>query len=547
MTSSDVPTPSGPDRPPLASAQVTRGGCLYAPAIARNGTVVPGPHAGVSRRSPAGTCRIFWRLLLCFALFTNACAAPSSTPRAGRLHPCPAEEGPNDALCGTLEVSENRGSAGGRRIPLSIVVLPALGSDERPDPLFFLAGGPGQGAASLAGTVGPLFRRVQRNRDIVLVDQRGTGRSSPLDCPVNTDSLQAVFAPDAVALRQVDECLEDLDADVRLYTTSIAMDDLDEVRRDLGYDRINVYGGSYGTRAALVYLRRHGAHVRSVVLDGAAPTTMRLPLYAARDAARALDALLDACNAEEACRRAYPGLADRTRLLLTRLERQPVRTELTHPRTGARETVTITAQAVAGIVFGALYSPLTASLLPMLLEQAAGDDFQGLVALALAADQSEQVSLGMQLSVLCSEDAPFITDADVARETAGSVFGTHLIQGGRRACERWPRGTIERGYHAPVVSDVPALVLSGAIDPVTPPSWGDDVVRHLRRGRHLVAPHVGHGVVGTGCGARLIADFIDRADPDALDVSCLTRSQRPPFFLTPSGPAPASIGPRAAP
>jgi pimeloyl-ACP methyl ester carboxylesterase len=454
-----------------------------------------------------------------------------------RLQPCKAEQGPTDALCGTLAVPENREIAGGRRIQLSIVVLPALTDDIQPDPLVFLAGGPGQGAARMAPMVQAAFARVQRHRDIVLVDQRGTGRSNPLTCPVDTSSLSAAFGSEEDARARLMECLEGLDADVRQYTTPIAMDDLDAVRQHLGYDQVNLYGGSYGTRAALVYLRNYGNHVRTVVLDGAAPTDMRLPLFTARDAGQALHALLTDCADSADCRAAYPDLQARLRALLARLEAAPERVVLTHPRTGLSEPVLITARAIASMLFGALYSPTTASILPILIDRAEAGDYQGLVALAFAGNQSENMSVGMQLSVICSEDAPHISPPDIVRETAGSPFGTHLVASQLRACDTWPRGTLPPDYHAPVRSGVPALVLSGTIDPVTPPAWGARVVEHLSNGRHLVAAATGHGVLGTPCGSRLIADFITRGDARDLDAVCLERARRPPFFLTPSGPA----------
>src|SRR5690606_12536090 len=201
-------------------------------------------------------------------------------------------------------VYENREARTGRTIPLNIVVLPAIGVNVRPDPLVFLAGGPGQAAAQMASRIRLVFGRVLRDRDIVLVDQRGTGASNPLDCPAGTSSLRELTEPDAAGLERLRRCLEGYDADVRLYTTTIAMDDLDDVRAYLGYDRVNLYGGSYGTRAALVYLKRHEPRVRSVILDGVSPTDMRVPLFAARDAQRALDKLLDACDADAACRAA---------------------------------------------------------------------------------------------------------------------------------------------------------------------------------------------------------------------------------------------------
>src|ERR1043166_848090 len=197
-----------------------------------------------------------------------------------------------DAHCGTLSVYENRQARSGRRINLTVVLLPALSADSRPDPLFFLAGGPGQGAAKMAPLVRQALRSVQRERDLVLVDQRGTGTSNPLDCRNDNDSLRAINESDEVALDRLRRCLAGYDADVRLYTTPIAMDDLDDVRAYLGYERINLYGGSYGTRAALVYLRQHADRVRSVVLDRVAPTARALPLFTARDAQHALDKAL---------------------------------------------------------------------------------------------------------------------------------------------------------------------------------------------------------------------------------------------------------------
>jgi pimeloyl-ACP methyl ester carboxylesterase len=314
------------------------------------------------------------------------------------------------------------------------------------------------------------------------------------------------------------------------------MDDLDEVRAWLGYERINLYGGSYGTRAALVYVRQHGGHVRSIVLDGVAPTDMRIPLFAARDAERALDKLLADCEADTSCRSAQPGLAARVRALLQRLTDHPARVDVMHPRTGIRETVTIEARVVAGILFGALYSPLTASLVPALIARAEQNDFQNLLALAYADEGSaDNLSVGMQLSVLCSEDATRVTEEDVGRQSAGTVFGLHLLRGQLKACAIWPRGDVAEAYFEPVTSDVPALVLSGDLDPVTPPGWGESVARHLTKARHVTVPATGHGVIGTPCGQDLIRHFIERGRADDLDTSCVSRVRRPPFFLTPSG------------
>src|SRR6187455_2270594 len=282
-------------------------------------------------------------LIVCLllALVAGACNAAESHRSLDRLHPCLSSEGPTDALCGTVTVFENRHTAIGRQIRLWVVVLPSLASTASDDPLFFLAGGPGQAAAQLASQIRGVFRQVQRTRDIVLVDQRGTGKSNPLNCRSSASSLREMTEGSSAALARLRRCLEGYDADVRLYTTDIAMDDLDDVRAFLGYDRINLYGGSYGTRAALVYVRRHGEHVRAIVLDGVAPMDMRLPMYAARDAQRALDRLYDDCWHDGACRAAYPHLAERTRALMARLDANPLRVTMPHPRTGVTEEIEV--------------------------------------------------------------------------------------------------------------------------------------------------------------------------------------------------------------
>jgi pimeloyl-ACP methyl ester carboxylesterase len=269
---------------------------------------------------------------------------------------------------------------------------------------------------------------------------------------------------------------------------------------------------------------------------------MKLPVYAARDAQRALDKLFDDCSSDEACRTAYPHLAARTQALLARLDAQPARVTVAHPRTGVTEDIAVTSKVVASILFSALYSPLTGSILPSLIERAEHDDFQGLLALAFAGESAtDSMSLGMQLSVLCSEDSPRYTPADITREAAGTLFGTRLLTGQVAACRFWPKGTVDPDYYAPVVSDVPALVLSGELDPVTPPTWGIEVAKHLRNGRHVVMPGTGHGVAATACGNRIVTDFIDGADAHAVDAVCVRSVQRPGFFLTPAGPEPAPV------
>jgi pimeloyl-ACP methyl ester carboxylesterase len=472
--------------------------------------------------------------------FGTACASNTAPTAIDRLHPCASSEGPTDAYCGTLTVYEDRAAQQGRTIYLRIIVLPALGNEPRPDPLFFLAGGPGQGAAEMARPLRAMFQRVQADRDIVLVDQRGTGKSHPLNCKSDDESLAVLSESLDTGMARLRQCMDALDADLRLYTTPIAMDDLNDVRQFLGYDKINLYGGSYGTRAALVYLRQHEATVRSVILDGVAPPDMRLPLFFARDAQRALDRLLADCEGDAPCRAKYPQLGQRLRTLVAALDASPQQVRLTHPRTGIAEDVHVDGEFLVSVLFGALYAPLTSTLLPELIARAEGRDFQGLLALAMANEGlGDNMALGMQLSVVCAEDFPRITPDQITRAAADTVFSTHLMTARLKACEFWPRGSVDASYYEPVRSAVPTLVLSGELDPVTPPEWGESVLPHLSNARHIVVPATGHGAIATGCGLRIATQFINTASVDGLDTACLQGLRRPPFFMTPAGPDPA--------
>jgi pimeloyl-ACP methyl ester carboxylesterase len=483
------------------------------------------------------------RLIAVLATLAVAgCSQSQPTTAIDRLSPCTGDETPRDAFCGTLTVYENRATNQGRQIDLNIVVLPALRPDPQPDPLFFLAGGPGQGAARMAKGLREAYRQILTDRDIVLVDQRGTGRSNPLECLEEDDSLKAIAEPEEVALDTLKACLTGYDADLRHYTTSIAMDDLDDVRAFLGYERINLYGGSYGTRAGLVYMRRHGDRVRGAVLDGVAPTNMRLPLFFARDVQRALDLLVADCAADAACNTAYPNLGARLRALIERIDTNPPLVPVVHPRTGERGELRMTARIVTNVFASALYVPVGASLIPAIVARAEENDFQGVLALASLMDSGapRNMSLGMQLSVICSEDAPRITPDDVTEATAGSLFGPYVMTLQQRACAFWPRGAVNESFYEPVASAIPTLILSGEIDPVTPPEWGEAIAATLPNSLHLVMAGTGHTAGGTSCGLRIIRNFIAAGTIEGLDTSCANNAHRPPFFVSPAGPDPTA-------
>ena len=475
------------------------------------------------------------RLLIPVALglVAAACSGGPEAPRATlALADCRLPGIEAMARCAKHEVFENREAQSGRRIMINIAVVPARSRAHEPDPVVILAGGPGQGAVSLAAQVMPLFSRLNDVRDIVFIDQRGTGGSHPLNCePEEPQKLQQLFE-DAMPERLVRQCLEQLEADPAQYVTPLAIADLEEVRAALGYDKLNLWGGSYGTRVALEYLRRHGSHVRTVTLDGAAPATMKLPLSFVSDGEAALKKMLDDCDAQVLCRSTYPELRATIAALRSRLSRRPERTSIQDPRTGTREIIQVNENVLLSGIFRPLYVAEMASLLPLGLASAAGGDYNPLLApnLEFANDISENLAVGMHLSVICAEDIARVTREDLNVLDA-SFFGRALVDDFVRACAFWPRGKVPADYYDPVTSDVPTLILSGGIDPATPPRHGDAVAKTLKNSRHLVAPHLGHGVSLHGCAPRLIETFIRKADATAVEASCLERIPRPLFAL----------------
>ncbi len=471
----------------------------------------------------------------------SGCAEGSSTAPSIVLHDCQLTGLPTEARCGTLTVFEDRMARRGRTLPLHVAVVPALAAQPAPDPLFILVGGPGQAATVSGAPIVGVLHEVRKRRDIVLVDQRGTGRSGPLECPDPDDSLQGLFS-DQIRLEDVERCLRGLEGDPRYYTTPLAMDDLDDVRQALGYERINLWGASYGTRAALVYLRRHRQHVRRVILDGPVPTDVKLPLHAGRDAQRALDLLLADCRAEPQCSKRFPQLAERLALLFRRLDaaqgQHPLR--VLHPRTGKPVALRMSRDGFASALRLLLYSPLLSALVPLAIEEALDDNFAPFVAAvsAIADRAQEDLQDGMYLSIVCSEDVPRILPAEAAALTRGNFLGPSAVETIQQACAKWPAATLPERYFEPVIEDAPTLVLSGNLDPVVPPQWGDLVARRLPNARHIVVEGVGHGVTGTPCLPELIASFLNAEAPLKLDVPCSPAVRRPPFFTSLTGASP---------
>jgi len=480
-------------------------------------------------------------LVCACALLLASCSSLQKTSAIDRLKPCKAADGLGDAYCGTLDVFEDRAAKSGRKIPLQIVVLPALKQKYAPDPLFFLAGGPGQGAAKMARDLQEPLRQVETDRDIVLVDQRGTGKSNPLECKPDAKDSDDDDPDTSLMLARLKACVERLKkkADLTKYTTPIAMDDLDDVRHYLGYSKIDLYGGSYGTRAALVYARRHAANTRAVIIDGVAPTDMRLPLYMARDSQHALDLLLRDCANDAGCNQRFPNLKARLTALMDKLAAHPQHVHYIHPRTGEEKELNVNRLMLGGVLFSSLYSPVTASLVPLLIEQAEKGNYSGFFALGAAFDPTvTNLSEGMHFSVVCAEDAPRIEPGSIARETTGTFLGAEMADTRIKPCDFWPHEPMDPAYYENAPSDIPILILSGELDPVTPQVWGQQIASQWKNSKHIIVPGTGHGAWASGCVMNLMVQFLNDGNASNIDASCVQKVKRPPFFLGPAGPDP---------
>ena len=461
-------------------------------------------------------------------------AQSTATTQRGRvqLKHCNDPSLTGDALCGKYEVYENRSTRSGRKIALNLMLLPASSAKPAPDALFYLAGGPGAAATAYASE--RFMTGLRRNRDVVLVDQRGTGGSNPLNCPSpgSKEDMRGYFG-EVFPPERIRACRADLEkaADLKLYTSSIAMDDLDEVRAALGFDRINVYGGSYGSTAALVYLRQHPEHVRAVAVFGVAPPSAKIPLSFARGVQDSMDRLFADCAADNDCNASYPNLVAEFKTLLAQFDKGPVEVKVTNVYTRQVQQVTVTRDAFVDGIRQLLYIPNAASALPALIHLGAKGDVSGLVGTAfqVVSQIDSRIARGMQLSVICAEDTPFITEDEIKQTSANSFYGDVRVRPTMKACAEWPRATVPASFLDPVKSDAPVLLVSGALDPVTPPWIAEGVARNLPHGRHLVIQNGTHN--SYECVENLIAEFIDKGSDEGLDSSCIDKIRRPPFTI----------------
>ena len=489
-----------------------------------------------STAAPHPTVLLLTAALALQAPADAASSSPATTPPAAgaelphRRSPCDHPDLPPDAECGTFRVFEDRERGEGRTLDLRFLLLPATGELPPAEPLVLLAGGPGQGGTQLLALARGPFEKLRERRPVVMVDLRGTGGSNPLECdtPGVEENPQAIFGhlfdPEVFAacarrLRQV--------ADLTLYTTPLSVDDLEDLRRWLGFGKVVLWGGSGGTRTALVYMRRHPDSVAAAVLDSPAPVGFHAPLDYAADSQRALDKIFEACRVEPACRSLYPELAADFESLVERLRRGPVETTFSAPSRQdgpeSERTVRFHLGDFGYAVRGLLYRGDARRRLPAMITRAA--DSGDLGEFAAAYWQRHRaleagVQEGLHISTLCTEDTRRIVDAEIPRAARDTFLGEYLIDEYRGACAVWDVGEMPASYYEPVRSDILTLVLTGDLDPTTPPRFGREAVRHLSRAFHLTIDDASHGVSFGDCARPIVLDFLETLQLPEEDPLC---------------------------
>ena len=445
------------------------------------------------------------------------------------------------AWCSTFDVPENRDDPHSRHIRLKLAIARSDAQVPEPDLVTLLAGGPGEAATEAWVIEAPAFAEVRKHHDVLLLDQRGTGGSNPLSCKsAEQASDQHVLKLDLDTIRKdVAACLDEVKqkADPRYYTTTIAVQDLEDVRKALGSPQLDLVGVSYGTRMAQQYIKHYPNSVRSVVLDSVVPNQAVLGEDFAGNLDDALKKDFAYCTAVPVCKQRFGDSMQTLYQLRDALRANPHKVSFRDPETYETVERPLSEFSLASVVRMFAYQPETAALLPLSINAAAHGDVGPLLGQAkiLSGDLSGDMNNGMSMSVICSEDADLLQPRPQDQNT---ILGNHLVDAIKAQCDVWPHGARPDDFHAPLKSDKPILMLSGELDPVTPPRYGQQILSGLSDARQLIFKGQGHSLLGRGCMPQLLGKFIDKPDPRQLDASCLDKLGETPAFIDFNGASP---------
>lgn len=443
-----------------------------------------------------------------------------------------------DAECASLERLENPEDSGGKTIQLAVVKLASRSQEPANDAFTLIQGGPGGSSVDLLISFSRALEQIRQKRDILVVDQRGTGRSNLLNCP-EPDINQPATEPGQIK-KLSRECLQGLDSDLRFYTTSVAVQDLDAVREAAGYPQLSIYGVSYGTRVAQHYLRKFPDKTRAVILDGVAHVGLNLAGgEIARRSQAAFESMAERCANDDSCQQKFGDIVAKFGELKTRLTAEPVMVSVPHPVNGEPTEKRLSQHDLFGVIRLMAYSTESNALLPLIISEAHAKNYHPLAAqtLMVGAEFFKTYAVAMNNAVVCAEDAPYVQSDDVLN-LENTYFGSQMVEAMRATCEVFPRGVMDDDFLEPFQSDVPALILSGETDPITPPENGDKAAAMLSNSKHLVVPGHGHGVFARGCMPQLSSEFIEQASFVELQTGCLERERATPLFNSFSGANP---------
>lgn len=468
-------------------------------------------------------------------LALGGCGAKSASQNAAiSFTDCRLKRVDSVARCAMVAVPEDYANSGGagKTINIQVAVLPALARNPEPNPVYFFAGGPGQAASDIGGLVSALGD-LRKTRDIVLVDQRGTGKSKTLTCDSvaadpNVDPLTEAFSNSNAAIeRDWAKCIATLKGNAATHRTDDYIDDLELVRKALGHDRINVWGGSYGSRVALRYMKRFPQKIRVAVLDGVAPTSLHLPDDALATSEAELRSTLAACAASPGCAKAYPNILATFDTLLTELRAKPRAVSFAHPASGKPINGLVSDRTLVSLIWPMLYMPEASRMVPSLIAQAALGNFAPLAATLSASSIGEgDIAIAQRFAVMCAED--MLNRAPLPNPRFQSL--NDLFYG---FCKGFPHGKVAPEFFEPTTSDIPTLLLSGSQDPVTPPAQGALAAKTLSNSKHIIVAGVGHIASTQPCVRRIITKFVEAGTIAGANDTCEAELKLPrPLFYT---------------
>jgi len=485
--------------------------------------------------------------LLCFSFVSNKSIGTSLSDNLV-FEKCSVSVGAQevDAQCSDFKRLENPEDPKSRILDLSVIKFASRSVNPETDAFTIIQGGPGGSSIDLAVSFSPILESIRAKRDVIVIDQRGTGRSNKLICPEPEDNAHQFDAENIK--RETQRCVtqlesvsqneegETLASDLRFYTTSVAVDDLEALRIAAGYTQLNIYGVSYGTRVAQHYLRKYPSSVRSMIIDGVAPIGLNL---AGSEVAKrwedSFNRLNERCSQDENCVTTHGDLRESYQTLKKRFSEKKISINLPHPRTGESTEYTFDEYSLFSAIRLMTYNTESLSLMPLLISEAIKGHYTFVAAQILLAEESLGTATGMHNSVICTEDAPFVTEEDI-KQAKNTLVGELVSEAVLAGCSVWPKGVLDDDFLKPFESDVPTLILSGETDPVTPAANGEIAAKMLSNSKHIVVPAHGHGVLARGCMPKLASLFIEDAHFESIDETCVKRERAMPIFSTLSGP-----------